>query len=424
MTRKSSPTLCPLLWNHFSANIDSSMRICCNTDNGGFVLDGEGKRVYLKQIKDVKEYFNLGFLKDIRRKMLNGDRPAICRKCYEIEDSGGRSVRQDYADIYAQDQRLQETINLTSEDGTAFPEINYIDFALSNRCNIRCMMCSPHASHLLASDFKKLGIPFDESWEERSRTYWDIENILPVYDQILPNVSSMLTTGGEPFINATHLALLERAVEIGRSRNIVLRYHTNCTTLPSRLVELWRHFQKIEVHVSLEAFGALNEYIRLGTRWPVIEKNFAALLKLKSEIPIAVEVHTCLQIANILRLTELYQWLETWNGNCPPLPYHIMIDHPDQLHIRRMPHELKLLAVEQIDGFLSARKPVYSASVYHAWADEKVATVRAHLNRMTAEPWDPGKWNESVAYIRTLEKMRKTPLTSLVPEFEKYFGTA
>lgn len=413
--------MCPLPWNHFSANIDSSMRICCNTDNGGFILNPEGHRVYLQDIHDVRDYFNIPFLKNIRKQMISGERPAICRKCYQIEDAGGRSCRQDYFDAYKGDQGLQNSILLTAPDGTAKPRITYIDFALSNRCNIRCLMCSPHASHLLAEDFKELGIYYDEEWESRSRNYWTPEKIVPVFEQIVDALQSMLTTGGEPFINATHLLLLETAIKRKRSHEISLSYHTNLMVLPEKLVELWRSFKRVDVHVSLEGFGPLNEYIRHGSKWAVIEKNFQKLIALKKEINLALEVHTCLQVPNLLRLPDLYGWLERWENECPPLPYHISIDHPLQLQIGRLPKELQYKAVENIRLYMEKHRERFAKSHYPDWTAEKVRTLESHLRLMLDAPWNQDHWNETVSFIKTLEKIRKTRLVDIVPELAPYF---
>ncbi|MAX66982.1 MAG: twitch domain-containing radical SAM protein [Bacteriovoracaceae bacterium] len=410
MTDVNVKTLCPLPWLHLSAHLDTSLRICCNTDTTGFVKTDDGNNILLKDLSNLNEYFNLNFFKDIRAKMLKALRPKTCQKCYEIEDAGGHSVRQSYLDIYLDDTIFLDSLKKTRSDGTITPKVQSLDFSLSNKCNLKCLMCSPYASYSIKNDWKKLKLDYYDTFTQDAFHNWkDLPNLESLTKLLSAHLKHVLTTGGEPFLNQTHFKLVEYLVESGHAHKIELTYHTNCTVYNGKLFKLWKNFKKINLHFSLDAVGDLNGYIRHKSTWAIIEKNIHYFLHHPKT---NCEVHTTIQAINIFNLPELYEWMRT-KPNLGNLPFHIWIDHPPWLHIDILPTQLKKLALVRILQYFKTIPD--KEKDYHFEAYEQ--QIVSYLKRSLTSPQDKKNLEQFKQLIPQFEKIRsQKPIQELVPE--------
>lgn len=415
MDEKLKKTICPLPWLHFSAHLDSTMRICCNTDGSGFVIDDNGNNIKLSEVEDINSYFNLNYYKNIRQKMLNGKCPKECSKCYQIEAYGGHSVRQGYLSEYSQNQDWLNSVRDTdTATGEVKPKVQSLDFSLSNKCNLKCIMCSPASSYLLRNDFDQLGLDYSIDFVEGANKNWNnnpaIERLIP---SIAPDLKSFLTTGGEPFLSREHIRILELLVQGGNASKIRLNYHTNCTVKNERLFELWNHFEAVSVHFSIDAHGELNEYIRFKTKWADVEKNVRLML---DHPKTHCEIHSTIQVLNIFNLDELYEWSRQFN-KIPKLPYHIWMDQPEWLMINILPLELKQLALEKIKTYFG------KANLTDPQSHERMAQIISYLNRSIEEGTNQHEQDNFKKRIREFERIRQTkPIEFLVPELKGLFN--
>ena len=156
---------------------------------------------------------------------MDGKRPQVCGNCWIVESSGGRSYRHSSQDSFKLTaQKAQESASLDP-----LP-VEYLDIQLGNRCNLRCRMCSPHASHLLQKEFELLNLApplyadanFD--WPASEKVWEDIW-------QMVPALKKLSFGEGEPFINKPGLAFLRKLQESGHASHIDLIIDTNMTML-------------------------------------------------------------------------------------------------------------------------------------------------------------------------------------------------
>src|SRR5690606_27218680 len=68
--------------------------------------------------------------------------------------------------------------------------------------------------------------------------------------ELLPDMKEIIIAGGEPLLVGESLEFLDHCTKTGYSQNINLRYHTNASILPDEYIELWQHFQKVELFFS------------------------------------------------------------------------------------------------------------------------------------------------------------------------------
>ena len=71
-------------------------------------------------------------------------------------------------------------------------------------------------------------------------------------------------TGGEPLMQDGMYEILQFLIDLDYAKNIIIGYSTNGTKTPESLKDLWPHFKRVVLNVSVEATGDLYGYIRGG----------------------------------------------------------------------------------------------------------------------------------------------------------------
>jgi MoaA/NifB/PqqE/SkfB family radical SAM enzyme len=230
--------------------------------------------------------------------MIQGYRNRSCATCYEKEDSGIQSARQIY--------------NKTDQS----PFIKNLDIRLNNICNFKCRMCSEYFSSAIQQEtvelygkdailgVEKVSLIRVAKSVKNSR----LENIMSFLN---PDIDSIYFAGGEPLITAEHYEILDRLIEIGHT-NLKIRYNTNLSTLyykKKSALDKWRQFDNVTVGASIDASGAVAEYIRHGTVWNEIVNNINLI---KNNAPhVKLNITSTVSFLTIENLIDLQNtWIE------------------------------------------------------------------------------------------------------------------
>jgi len=166
-----SKTFCALPWMHLSSRPNGHMRVCC-TANASSVQDpdsskkvGGGEVGVLKNDNGAPANFNTTnltdawnntYMKSVRLQMLKGEKPASCLKCYKEEEAGHASKRMWETEYWGNRFDLEEIVKETQADGSVPPKIRYIDLRMGSKCQLGCVMCSPHDSSGWVKDWQKI----------------------------------------------------------------------------------------------------------------------------------------------------------------------------------------------------------------------------------------------------------------------------
>jgi hypothetical protein len=285
----TSKTFCALPWIHLSTRPNGHMRLCCTANASsadatndkkyggevGILKNDNGKPANLNTV-NLDQAWNNTYMKNVRLQMLNDQVPPSCTKCFKEEGAGYRSKRNWETEYWSKKINIPELVSKTEADGQVEPHIAYIDLRLGTKCNLKCIMCSPHDSSFWVADWKKL-YPHIKNpelkeimgWEKNGQvddaTYdWHIGNT-QFYEKFykqLPNLRQLYFAGGESTIIDAHYEILEETIRRGFSKNIELRYNSNGVELPEKLLNLWNHFERVRFHFSLDSYEDKNSYIR------------------------------------------------------------------------------------------------------------------------------------------------------------------
>jgi sulfatase maturation enzyme AslB (radical SAM superfamily) len=403
-----SKTYCPLAWNHFSTYTSGHMRLCCNSSENSRIKDNNGKTIKINQVTNLVEYFNLDHYKRIRSNMIQGIENPECKNCYDIEKNQGKSVRQYFIERWPF-WYLEDLTNLeTGEVNDVI--INSLDLSWSNKCNLKCRMCSPWASDQLIKETKDLNLSsivgVDASEVDIAFDFnqqWSYENIMPVLEQVMtPALSEILVTGGEPLINNEFFALCNSLVDRNYAKNVRLSFHTNLTVMPQKWIDVLAKFRTVTFKISIDGEGECYEYIRYPGKWNIIKNNIDELANLVAgtHTNFQIEFHTVLAIFNVAHLTDLFDYLLTLpnNSRIRKLPHFNYINEPWYASPGQLPANEKLDAFTKIETWLTAN------ATTHNLDPDKVSILRAVINIMIES--SPDRQIGTMEIIKKVDKYR------------------
>jgi len=456
-----SDTFCVLPWMHLSTRPDGSMRVCCtaNASSVGATNDKEhGGRVGIVKTEDgspanlnntdLMSAWNNSYMRNVRSMMLAGEKPASCLKCFKEEAAGHRSKRQwETAYWIADGIDVDELVANTHEDGSTDAKLAYIDIRMGTKCQLGCVMCSPHDSSGWIKDWNKLYPQIKNPilketmvWENRGKEFgatynWHKDN--PVfwkqfYEQI-PNMKQLYFAGGEATVIDEHYEILDKVIEMGYADKIEVRYNSNCIELPDRLFEQWKHFKKVRMHYSVDSVGAMNDYIRYPSTW---EHTLAQFKRLDTQTSNNVEVTIACAVnaLNIYYIPDFLKWklqdsglhkTNMWPFGAGGINYHFVY-WPPHLNVKVLPRDFLDQCEAKYEEFIEWWTENWELGVptWHKgkvtkeqWleAEYGIKRLRGMINFARSEDWSR-RMPEFREYITKLDEQRGTDFRATFPE--------
>ena len=305
---------CPLPFNHMAIRPDGKILPCCV-----FRWDDVPEDLNI----DYKDPFNHPFMKNLRDKMSKDVYVEGCKECYQKEEFGNESFRKHALD-------KQEDYGATSlVEGTP-PELTYIDLSISNTCNNKCRMCNPGLSTSWYSDAKKLGIEIPKGI---------IKNPF-IENTDFSKLKFIKLLGGEPLMEQKVIKKILNQCDLSQLHLLVI---TNGTVIPDdELKGMLEQVKRLEVKLSIDAYGKLNDFLRSGSKWETVEKTvdwFKAFVNKKF-----LSIHSVASIYNINKLDEMVEYAKSKEIYQEYVP----LDDVDYMQTKHLPLETKKLLVEQI----------------------------------------------------------------------------
>jgi organic radical activating enzyme len=247
----------------------------------------------------LAEHWNSNKMRNIRRKMISGEKLSECDTCYQLENSKLESYRQSSNRTW---KSHMHKISRTQDDGTFEPfELPYLDIRFSNICNLRCRTCSPEFSSKIAAEQKEYSVL---NINEINDKVWDD------IEQLIPKVEYVYFAGGEPLIMDEHYKMLS-SFEKNNHYDVELLYSTNFSTLGKEGVDLpniWRRFKKVTILASLDDSNKRAEYIRKDLDWNKVLENRKVLREKAPEVDF--KINLTLSTLNALSVIDFHrEWV-------------------------------------------------------------------------------------------------------------------
>lgn len=283
----SNDTFCILPWTHLCVRPDNTLKPCCR-----FLSDNPSNefKTTLDDISSLGEQsMNSDYFKDLRTKMLNGEKIKGCQKCYTQEQNKNSkmlSMRQYFNNIIKVDE---------NEITTDFYKTKYIEMSIDNICNLQCRMCDSKFSSKLQKRDQFLGNTVFKKLEP---------NFYKLSKLDLSELTEVKVLGGEPFITPNFEKFIEFLSNNSNTKNITLTVITNGTNVPDqKIIEKLNKFKFIFVNISLDSYDRANDYQRIGSSFEEILKNSQLYLKLITNCEISYHSTISVITANKLHKT-------------------------------------------------------------------------------------------------------------------------
>jgi radical SAM protein with 4Fe4S-binding SPASM domain len=342
-----SKVFCMFPWVHLNVTPKGDIYPCCS--NNYTEPFGNTKQTSLK------DAFNNPQMKQIRLNMLNDTPSKICEFCYKHEQAGPYSFRNYSKEHFA--KHFDEIVPTTKEDGTVDDfKMRYFDIRFSNICNFKCRTCGSEFSSQWGAEMRKhhdKNHPIIIHADEKGNLLQE------VLDQV-EHIDLAYFAGGEPLITDEHYVILEEMIRKGRT-DITLRYNTNASNIKYKdydLLDLWKHFKKVELSCSLDHYGARAEWLRHGTDWEKVENNLQEFRKLDY---VHFQINTVFSIFNYMTIGEFFDYLISKNLVRENDWYNslYLAVHPSYYSAKSLPTEYKKEAEARANEFISRRQEKY-----------------------------------------------------------------
>ena len=312
-----SKTFCMLPWMHMHAFPDGRAYPCCLSDYWHPVGD-------LRK-NTIEEVWNQDAYKTMRTNMLAGKECKECTKCYEQEQHGAFSMRNDSNRNYG--HHIAEAEQTNADGSVDDFKIRYWDVRFSNLCNFSCRSCGPIFSSNWFNDHVQLyGKKPDVLGRDMARveyTAGDENAMLEQMEQHIPYLEQVYFAGGEPLIMKEHYYLLEKLIEYGKT-DVRIQYNTNFSEMrfkDKHVYDYWKEFKNVSVGASLDAMGPQAELMRKGTKWEqTVENRFQMMAKVPH---VDFYVSSTISAMNVLHVLDFHkEWTKMglitakdWNIN-------------------------------------------------------------------------------------------------------------
>jgi MoaA/NifB/PqqE/SkfB family radical SAM enzyme len=331
---------CVAPWINLNIAIGGGVRPCCE-------IKGDFGHVAHQSIEAIWQGAEF---RDLRAKLARDERDDRCSKCYEIEQTGGQSLRRLYNEA-----RESEADRIFGQDadpcGTADHPVALpiaLDLRFSNLCNFSCRTCGHDASTKWFSEARKLG--WAVAPEARIKSFASVDAALQALRPLLPTVDQLYFAGGEPLLLAEHYAVLEELIAQGRT-DVELVYNSNMSDLRLGrfdVLSLWSRFRAVVIQVSIDGSGTRGELIREGLSWARFVANLATI---KQRCPhVHMRFGITVSVFNVFVLPELYRDLLALGcTGARDFSFHVL-QEPSYYSIQMFPYAMKLEIMRRLDS--------------------------------------------------------------------------
>ena len=295
----------------------------------------------------LEDWINSEYQSRARLGKLNGVYEPRCAMCYNEELSGSLSKR---VKENLKSQIKNSDFELTYQ---ASPDLKHFEFSrlhqgqtnvlrpdsyhmsLGNECNYACKMCGPWASSKLAVEGLQNGTysgPARLNWTEDNAAWSHVTDYICETE----NLKFVHLIGGEPYMNPRFEELIDKLLAAGRT-DIYLGFTTNGSIVDVDLIEKLNAFRHVDIGISIECMGVLNDHVRKGTKTKEVLDNIELYLKYKREAHVYITARPVPSALSVHTLDELYKW-------CADRQIDIMtniLTRPEHLQIRHLPADVK-----------------------------------------------------------------------------------
>jgi len=400
---------------------DGAVKICCRSQPIGWIQDDS-----------LENIWNNYQMRDVRKKVLCGERPEVCKPCFDLEDQGVESLRQRHIKNAIPESRINlypNALDALRDDYTMPFELPTMEIKLNNLCNLKCRMCNPLDSTSW-NDWEEVKPFYEKEGNYLVKTvdrlvnkpgkyigpFDDTDRWWESFEKLLPHFRRVEFAGGEPLMDPQHYKILDMLKPY--AKNIEIKYATNGTTLGIKggrtIHDYWPYFKSVAVNVSIDGIHDVYNYIRSNGDFNLIEQNIKEIQTIPN-VNRVVGAFTA-QAGNILQAAECIDYFLNEMGI---VFYSHRVSYPNVLSAQVLPQQLKDEAIkrlEAVDRALWAFDIVQKHPILEQITKQQ---IKDNINYLRAKD-QSHLWLDFIEFNRRLDSTRNQDLFNVVPEFKNY----
>jgi len=253
-------TYCPFPFNHLHVQATNEVKACCIAHSFDEKLSLENNT--------LEEVYNSKQLRQLRKDLNNGIKNPVCNVCWEKEEAGVPSGRQEWLGLGNFKEHSKREITHSDSDGYVELAFDSLDIRFSNVCNFGCIMCGPDCSSVINNN-KVIRVR---------------DNFVEELKPHLHKLKRVSFAGGEPLAMTEHYELLEFISNNKPDVNIV--YSTNGSLLSKKhhnVLDYWKKIQEVTLVISIDGLFEKGEKIRIGLKTQHFIDNIFKIQQFKEE---------------------------------------------------------------------------------------------------------------------------------------------
>ena len=410
---------CPQPFMNTVINHDKIAKPCC------VLKRWPGRKLRDSGETSVMGVHNSDIMKKFRKELLTDGGPLTDRFCLVCKEQEKYSKTESHRMVY--NDKFDEEHGEYREHTTALEE--YIDTdhskpfyltmeynAPNNFCNLKCNMCSPFNSSTYAKENEAIGLTEGKGVENHwlaGRTWVNEEDDMNQYTDILKNLVELKLVGGETLALPQNYQIMDKAIEMGVSKQMKIVMTTNATLTPKMgkhgdVFDYVPYFKNCQMNISIECWGEKNNYIRFPSKWEKIMENVKRFSKMpRTKILFA----TCVSSLNVGYLHEVADGVDNLIQS-DPYTYNnfatgsLVIGGDNLYTIATIPEDIREL---YINKFYNKVKPKHTK------------TFMKLISYLTETPFDKDLHDRMIIDVAKRDKYRGTCLTDIFPEWKPYY---
>jgi hypothetical protein len=424
MTFESS--FCASPWLHMRINNAGNYEYC-----RWAVKDDRNAGANIAQTTPT-EYFQK-HMAPIRQAMLAGETVPGCRECAQMEQHGKISGRQkqllkigvqtnQFAKTLSSSPWVSEFANNPNGHTDQLPQDWQID--LGNYCNSACVMCNPHSSSRIATEFYKLGII-----NQMPATAWCNDPVL--VEKFIatlstsPHIQYLHFIGGETLITPAFNRILQILIDTGLNQSLTLGFTTNLTTWDDNIVKLLCKFEGLNLGMSVECFHQVNDYVRWPSQLTQVQAHADQWIRLAQQQKWLVQIRTTPTALSVSNLLTVYDF--AWQHGIPVESCNFLT-RPAHLRSSVLPASYRTKIVADMRHWLD-HHPAQGDTVINSRnpsvvREQITQDLQSYINYLETAPDESDCLPELVTYLKLLESSRGNSILTYLPEYEELFRTA
>ena len=236
-----SPSLCLAKWKQVSLHLTTGMNNSC--------YHPPLHRISIEEIgHNPGALHNTAHKKQQRQMMLNGERPAECQYCWNMEDLGEMSDRQYRSGEPWAAIDFDRIANSSGDEDDVVP--SYVEVNFNNACNLACSYCSPQYSSTWAQEIQRHGGYPTHTIHNHPDHFTGDRRVIPNREHnpyveafwawwptLYPRLRHFRMTGGEPLMDKNTYLVFDYVLALPKPD-----LHLNVTSNFSVDEELWNKY--------------------------------------------------------------------------------------------------------------------------------------------------------------------------------------